>query len=234
MLSIENIHVFYGKVAAVKGLSLKVKKGQIVTLLGANGTGKTTALNTVSGFLRPTKGSITYKNQTINTLRSDKIVRMGLVQVSQNRDLFPALSVYDNLMLGGLLQKNSQSLHETLDRVYEYFPILEKRKTQDAGLLSGGEQQMLAIGRALMSNPEFILLDEPTTGLAPLIVKSIAEIIKIINEQGITILWVEQNAITAISVADYVYILRDGRVVYEGAPSELPENKKEFFRQYYI
>jgi branched-chain amino acid transport system ATP-binding protein len=124
MLSVENIHVFYGKIAAVKGLSLKVEKGQIVTLLGANGTGKTTVLNTISGFLRSTKGSITYNNQKINNLRSDRIVRMGLVQVSQNRDLFPALSVYDNLMLGGLLQKNSQSLSEALDRVYEYFPIL--------------------------------------------------------------------------------------------------------------
>ncbi len=234
MLSIENIHVFYGKVAAVKGLSLKVEKGQIVTLLGANGTGKTTVLNTISGFLRPTKGSITYNNQKINNLRSDKIVRMGLVQVSQNRDLFPALSVYDNLMLGGLLQKNSQSLYEALDRVYAYFPILKDRKGQDAGLLSGGEQQMLAIGRALMSDPEFILLDEPTTGLAPLIVKNIAEIIKVINEQGITVLWVEQSAITAVSIADYLYILRDGKVVYEGVPSDLPENKKDFFREYYI
>jgi branched-chain amino acid transport system ATP-binding protein len=234
MLSVENIHVFYGKIAAVKGLSLKVEKGQIVTLLGANGTGKTTVLNTISGFLRSSKGSITYNDQKISNLRSDKIVRLGLVQVSQNRDLFPALSVYDNLMLGGLLQKNSQLLSEALDRVYEYFPILKKRKSQDAGLLSGGEQQMLAIGRALMSSPEFILLDEPTTGLAPLIVKNITEIIKIINEQGITILWVEQNAITAISIADYLYILRDGRVVYEGVPGDLPENKKDFFREYYI
>jgi branched-chain amino acid transport system ATP-binding protein len=234
MLSIKNIHVFYGKVAAVKGLSLKVEKGKIVTMLGANGTGKTTVLNTISGFLRPTEGSIIYNNQNINNLRSDKIVRMGLVQVSQNRDLFPALSVYDNLMLGGLLQKNSLSLMEAFDRVYEYFPILRQRKSQDAGLLSGGEQQMLAIGRALMSSPECILLDEPTTGLAPLIVKNITEIIKIMNEQGISILWVEQNAISAISIADYLYILRDGRVVYEGVPGDLHENKKDFFRQYYI
>ncbi len=234
MLSIENLHVFYGKVPAIKGLSLKVERGQIVTLLGANGTGKTTVLSTISGFLPAAKGIITYNNQTINHLRADKIVRMGLVQVSQNRDLFPDLSVYDNLFLGGILQKNSKSLSEAFDRVYEYFPILKKRKRQNAGSLSGGEQQMLAIGRALMSDPEFILLDEPTTGLAPLVVKNISEIIKTIRDEGITILWVEQNAVGAVSMADYLYILRDGKVVYEGGPGDLPANKKDFFRQYYI
>jgi branched-chain amino acid transport system ATP-binding protein len=234
MLSIEKLHVYYGKIPAIKGLSLKVERGQIVTLLGANGTGKTTVLSTISGFLPAAKGTITYNDQEINHLRADKIVGMGLVQVSQNRDLFPDLSVYDNLLLGGILQKNSKSLSAAFDRVYEYFPILEKRKRQNAGSLSGGEQQMLAIGRALMSDPEFILLDEPTTGLAPLVVKSISEIIKTIREEGITVLWVEQNAVGAVTMADYLYILRDGKVVFEGGQSDLPVNKKDFFRQYYI
>jgi branched-chain amino acid transport system ATP-binding protein len=138
------------------------------------------------------------------------------------------------LILGGLLQKDSKALSDALDRVYEYFPILEKRKSQEAGLLSGGEQQMLAIGRALMSSPKFIMLDEPTTGLAPLVVKDISEIIETMRKQGITVLLVEQNAVLAVSMADYLYVLRDGNVVYEGFPEDLPTNKKDFFRQFYI
>jgi branched-chain amino acid transport system ATP-binding protein len=205
-----------------------------VVLLGANGTGKTTILNTISGFLASKRGIIKYKDRRIDQLRPDEIVKMGIVQVSQDRDLFPDLSVLDNLKLGAVLQKDSKTISKSLNRVFEYFVRLQERQKQLAKDLSGGEQQMLAVGRALMSNPELMLLDEPTTGLAPIIVDNIATITKTIQKAGTNILLVEQNAPVAISLADYYYILRDGQVVREGPTHSLPENFKEFFREYYI
>ena len=234
MLVLDKVDVHYGKIPAVKQVSMKVGEKQLIALLGANGTGKTTILNTISGFLRVKRGRIVYRDKRIDNLRADQIVGRGIVQVSQNRDLFTELSVVDNLILGAVREKNSTAVNESFRRIFRYFPILENRKKQEAGSLSGGEQQMLAIGRALMSRPELILLDEPTTGLAPLVVRSIVDIIGTIKSEGITVLWVEQNALTAISLAEYFYILREGEVCSEGTRASLPEDKKNFLRKYYI
>lgn len=234
MLVLDKVDVHYGKIPAVKQVSMKVGEKQLIALLGANGTGKTTILNTISGFLRVKRGRIVYRDKRIDNLRADQIVGRGIVQVSQNRDLFTELSVVDNLILGAVREKNSTAVDESFRRIFRYFPILENRKKQEAGSLSGGEQQMLAIGRALMSRPELILLDEPTTGLAPLVVRSIVDIIGTIKSEGITVLWVEQNALTAISLAEYFYILREGEVCSEGTRASLPEDKKNFLRKYYI
>lgn len=234
MLVLDKVDVYYGKIPAAKQVSMKIGERQLITLLGANGTGKTTILNAISGFLRVKKGRIVYKDKRIDNLRADQIVERGIVQVSQNRDLFTELSVIDNLILGAVREKNPTAVNESLKRILGYFPILDDRKKQKAGSLSGGQQQMLAIGRALMSNPELILLDEPSTGLAPLVFKSIIDIIVAIKKEGIAVLWVEQNAITALSLADYFYILREGEICCEGSIGALPENKKEFLRKYYI
>jgi len=234
MLDVKDLHVYYGKLLAVKGISFSVNAGQLAVLLGANGTGKTTILNAISGFISNKRGVITYKDKRIDHVRPDRIMKDGMVQVSQNRDLFPDLSVADNLDLGAVLQKNERDVELTLETVYEYFPILRQRKSQLAGSLSGGEQQMLAIGRALMSRPTLMLLDEPTTGLAPLFVESISNIIKTIHTRGTTILWAEQNAIMALSLADYYYILRDGQIVKEGTTVSLPSNIKDYLKEYYI
>lgn len=234
MLVLDQVDVHYGKIPAVKQVSLKIGENHLVALLGANGTGKTTIVNTISGFLRIKRGKIVYKDKRIDNLRADQIVDRGIVQVSQNRDLFTELSVMDNLILGAIREKDSTAVNESLERIFRYFPILENRRKQKAGSLSGGQQQMLAIGRALMSRPGLILLDEPSTGLAPLVFKSIVDIIITIRNEGIAVLWVEQNALTALSLADYFYILREGEVCCEGPIESLPENKKEFLRKYYI
>jgi branched-chain amino acid transport system ATP-binding protein len=234
MLLLENIDVYYGKIKVIRELSLEVAKGQLIALLGANGTGKTTIINTISGFLSPRKGTIRYRGKRIDKSKPHEIVKMGIVQVSQGRDLFPDLSVFDNLYLGSILQKDNREIDKSLQRIFGYFPRLQERQGQLAKDLSGGEQQMLAIGRAFMGTPELMLLDEPTTGLAPLLVKKIADIIETIRNEGATILLVEQNALMAVSLADYFYILRDGQIVKEGPTNSLPENLKEFFRQYYI
>lgn len=234
MLVLDKVDVHYGKIPAVKQVSMKVGEKQLIALLGANGTGKTTILNTISGFLRVKRGRILYKDKRIDNLRADQIVGRGIVQVSQNRDLFTELSVVDNLILGAVREKNSTAVDESFRRIFRYFPILENRKKQEAGSLSGGEQQMLAIARGLMSRPELILLDEPTTGLAPLVVSRIVDIIGAIKNEGITVLWVEQNALTAISLAEYFYILREGEVCSEGTRASLPGDKKHFLRRYYI
>jgi len=234
MLLVDKIDVYYEKIRAIEAVSLKVSEGQLVALLGANGTGKTTILNAISGFLKVTNGTIRYGDKRIDKLRPDEIVRNGIVQVSQNRDLFPDLSVSDNLGIGAVLQRDNTVIAKSLERVFEHFPILQERNKQLAWSLSGGEQQMLAIARALMSQPKLLLLDEPTTGLAPIIVREIARIIRTIRREGTTILLVEQNALLATSLADYFYILRDGKVVAQGDTKSLPENKKEYFRKYYI
>jgi branched-chain amino acid transport system ATP-binding protein len=234
MLIINNIQVNYGRNCAVRGACLKVEPRQLVALLGANGTGKTTILNSISGFLKLKSGSISYRGERIDKLKPDHVVRLGICQVSQNRDLFNEMTVLDNLKLGGLLESDEKRKEENLLKVYHWFPILKDREKQTAGSLSGGEQQMLAIGRALMLRPSCIILDEPTTGLAPKIVKEISGIINNLNAEGMSVLWVEQNAIVATSIAQYYYILREGTVVAEGRTSDLPENKKEYFKNYYI
>lgn len=234
MLQLENVEVYYGKIKVINGISLKVDQGQLVVLLGANGTGKTTTLNTISGFLTPKKGAILYKGRRIDQLRPHQRVKLGIVQVSQSRDLFPDLSVIDNLSLGAVLQRDSNVVSRLLERVFETFPMLRERQKQLAVSLSGGEQQMLAIGRGLMSCPELMLLDEPTTGLAPILVRNIADTIKTIQREGTTILLVEQNAMMATALADFYYILRDGEIVSQGPTSGLPENLEQFFTQYYI
>ena len=234
MLSVENIEVYYGKNRAIQNVSLRVGKRQLVTLLGANGTGKTTILNCISRFLRHKKGTIQYEGKGIDKFRAEQVVQLGISQVSQNRDLFSGMSVYDNLRLGGILEKDEKKLEGNFQRVYQWFPVLREREGQAAGSLSGGEQQMLAIGRALMLRPSCILLDEPTTGLAPLVVKEIIKIIGNMIAEGMSVLWVSQDAIKATALAQYYYILRDGKVVAEGSTSSLPENKKEYFKNYYI
>jgi branched-chain amino acid transport system ATP-binding protein len=234
MLSVENIEVYYGKNRAIQNVSLRVEEGQLVTLMGANGTGKTTILNCISGFLKQKRGSINYRGKRIDKFRAEQVVQSGISQVSQNRDLFSGMSVVDNLILGGILEKDKKKLEENFQRVYQWFPVLRNREKQAAGSLSGGEQQMLAIGRALMLRPSCILLDEPTTGLAPLIVKEITKIIGNMVGEGMSVLWVSQDAIMATALAQYYYILRDGKVVAEGETSNLPQNKKGFFKNYYI
>lgn len=234
MLSVENIEVYYGKNRAIQNVSLRVEEGQLVTLMGANGTGKTTILNCISGFLKQKKGSINYKGKRIDKFRAEQVVQFGISQVSQNRDLFSGMSVLDNLILGGILEKDEKKLEENFQRVYQWFPVLREREKQTAGSLSGGEQQMLAIGRALMLRPSCILLDEPTTGLAPLVVKEIVKIIGNMIAEGMSVLWVSQDAIMATALSQYYYILRDGKVVAEGKTLNLPQNKKEFFKSYYI
>ena len=234
MLRVENIEVYYGKNRAIQDVSLRVEEGQLVTLMGANGTGKTTILNCISRFLRQKRGSIHYGGRRIDKFRAEQVVQLGISQVSQNRDLFSGMSVYDNLSLGGILEKDEIKFEENFQRVYQWFPVLREREKQAAGSLSGGEQQMLAIGRALMLRPSCILLDEPTTGLAPLIVKEIVKIIGNMIGEGMSVLWVSQDAIMATAVAYYYYILRDGKVVAEGKTLNLPQNKKEFFKTYYI
>ncbi len=234
MLRVDNIEVYYGKNRAIQNVSLRMEEGQLVTLMGANGTGKTTILNCISGFLKQKRGSINYKGKRIDKFRAEQVVQFGISQVSQNRDLFSGMNVLDNLILGGILEKDKKKLEENFQRVYQWFPVLRERQKQAAGSLSGGEQQMLAIGRALMLRPTCILLDEPTTGLAPLMVKEITKIIGNMVVEGMSVLWVSQDAIMATALAQFYYILRDGKVVAEGKTSNLPQNKKEFFKNYYI
>ncbi|TKT72308.1 ABC transporter ATP-binding protein [Afipia massiliensis] len=214
ILKLSNIESFYGPIMAIRGISLEVPRGKIVTLLGANGAGKTTVLKTISGILDPQKGSIEFKGQSIQRMEADKIVRLGLSHVPEGREVFPFLSVRENLMMGAYPRKDHDGVAADLERVYGYFPRLRERINQPAGQLSGGEQQMLAIGRALMNRPTLLLLDEPSLGLSPILVKEIFTIIKRVNaEQGMSILLVEQNAKVALETADYGYVLEIGRVV---------------------
>ncbi len=237
MLSLNNVEVIYNKVILVlKGMSLQVPQGQIVGLLGANGAGKTTTLKAISGLLKPedgevTDGSIEFLGQPIHNHDPEDIVRMGIFQVMEGRRVFEHLTVEENLIAGAYTHASS-SLHDDLEMVYTYFPRLKERRKQTAGYLSGGEQQMLAIGRALMAHPKLMLLDEPSLGLAPLLVREIFDIVQRINqEHGTTILLVEQNANLTLQVADYAYIMENGRIVLEGTPAELKENAdvREFY-----
>ncbi len=232
ILKLSNIESYYGPVMAIRGISLEVARGQIVTLLGANGAGKTTVLKTISGILDPQKGSIEFLGQPIQRMEADKIVRLGLSHVPEGREVFPFLTVRENLMMGAFPRKDREGVIEDLERVYGYFPRLKERLDQPAGQLSGGEQQMLAIGRALMNRPVLLLLDEPSLGLSPMLVREIFGIIRRINEeQGVSILLVEQNARIALETAHYGYVLEVGRIVMNDACARLMQSAdiQEFY-----
>ncbi|MCL4440638.1 MAG: ABC transporter ATP-binding protein [Firmicutes bacterium] len=231
MLKVENVHVYYGAIHAIKGISLEVPQGQIVTLIGANGAGKTSTLNTICGFIKPKSGRIIFEGKDITDMATQEIVKLGLTQVPEGRRIFANMPVYENLELGAFLNKNKKEVAEGIEKVYNRFPRLRERKNQLAGSLSGGEQQMLAMGRALMSKPRLLLLDEPSMGLSPILVKEIFSIVKELNEQGTTILLVEQNAKMALSIAHRGYVVETGRIVLAGDAKELlesPEVKKAY------
>lgn len=225
LLEVKNLHVHYGVIEALKGASISVEPGQIVTLIGSNGAGKTSLLQAISGIVKKSEGDVIFKDESIYKAKPRHIVSNGLVQVPEGRHVFPGLSVYENLMMGAYLRKDKKGIAEDLQKVYERFPILEKRKNQDASTLSGGEQQMLAMGRALMARPQLLLLDEPSMGLAPILVKEIFNIIQDIQKTGTTILLVEQNARMALSIADYAYVLETGRISLQGPASELAQSE---------
>ncbi|MGN1457784.1 MAG: ABC transporter ATP-binding protein [Acutalibacteraceae bacterium] len=224
LLSIENIEVYYGVINALKGISFEVNEGEIVALIGANGAGKTTTLHTITGLLRPRSGKIMYDGKDITKIPAHKIVSMGMAHVPEGRRIFSELTVYDNIRLGAYTRKDKDEIEESIQNVYKKFPRLEERKKQIAGTLSGGEQQMLAMGRALMSKPKIILMDEPSMGLSPLLVNEIFEIIKEINKSGTTVLLVEQNAKKALSIADKAYVLETGNISLSGDAKELMNN----------
>lgn len=221
MLKIENLHVHYGVIHALKGVSLEVKEGEIVTLIGSNGAGKSTLLKTISNLLSASSGSIMYLGQDTKAMASKLLPAHGLVQVPEGRKIFSGLSVKENLLMGAYLRKDKAGIKEDLEKIYERFPILKKRLNQDASTLSGGEQQMLAMSRALMARPKLLLLDEPSMGLAPLLVKEIFKLIQEIHAQGTTILLVEQNANQALKIAHKAYVLETGSIVLSGSGQEL-------------
>lgn len=221
MLKVENLVVRYGMIEAIKGISFDVQDGQIVTLIGANGAGKTTTMHTISGLLKPYSGSIYLDDKEISKLPPHKIVEIGVAQCPERRRVFASQTVEENLLLGAYVRKDKDEIRKDLDNVYNLFPRLLERKKQLAGTLSGGEQQMLAMGRALMAKPKIMLLDEPSMGLSPLLVKEIFNIIKDINNQGVTVLLVEQNAKMALGIADKAYVLETGRIVDSGTGQDL-------------
>ena len=232
MLSVEDIHTYYGHIHALKGISLEVKEKEIVCLIGSNGAGKSTTLMTVNGILHPAKGRILFLGQDITMLPADKIAGLGITQVPEGRRILPRLSVEDNLEMGAFLVRDKKAIRKNRDEVYELFPLLEKRRKQQGGTLSGGEQQMLAIGRALMSKPKLLLLDEPSLGLAPMIVEKIFDIIRHINESGTTIFLVEQNANMALSISGNAYVMESGLVTLKGAAKDLAND--ESIRKAYL
>jgi branched-chain amino acid transport system ATP-binding protein len=232
-LKLLNIESSYGPIKAIRGVSLEVRQGEIATVLGSNGAGKTTILKTISGIIDPRKGSVSFRGLNITAQDPAYIVRQGLVHVPEGREVFPLLSVRDNLLMGAYTRKDQDAVARDLETVFTYFPILRERSSQDAGLLSGGQQQMLAISRALMSNPSIILLDEPSLGLSPKLTKEIFEIVVRINrERGTTILLVEQNANMALNAADFGYVLENGRIVMEDTCSRLRE--KDDIKEFYL
>lgn len=231
MLHVENLNVHYGVIHALKGVSIDVPQGKIVSLIGSNGAGKTTLLRTISGLIKPTSGSISFEGNDIITIAPAQLPAQGLVHVPEGRRIFSGLTVMENLQMGSYLRKDKAGVKEDLEKVFKRFDILHSRRNQDASTLSGGEQQMLAISRALMARPRLLLLDEPSMGLAPLLVKEIFNIIREINEQGTTILLVEQNAMQALKIADWAYVLETGTIVLGGTGEELlssPEIQKVY------
>jgi branched-chain amino acid transport system ATP-binding protein len=226
MLKVDQIDVYYGNIQALKGVSLDVQEGEIVTLIGANGAGKSTLLKTLSGLLKPKAGSIQYLDKTISGKAVQEIVKSGISHVPEGRRVFANMSVEENLDLGAYLRKDSKEIRKDLQKVFELFPRLHERRKQLSGTLSGGEQQMLAMGRAIMARPKLLLLDEPSMGLAPLFVKTIFQIIEEINRNGTTILLVEQNANMALSIANRAYVIETGRVVISGTAEELEASEQ--------
>lgn len=221
MLKVENLSVHYGMIQAVRDVSFEVNEGEVVSLIGANGAGKTTILRTLSGLVRPSAGRIKFLGQEIQKMPAQKIVASGLSQVPEGRHVFPGLTVLENLEMGAFLKKNREENQANLKKVFSRFPRLEERKNQDAATLSGGEQQMLAMGRALMSTPKLLLLDEPSMGLAPIFIQEIFDIIQDIQKQGTTVLLIEQNANKALAIADRGYVLETGKIVLSGTGKEL-------------
>lgn len=232
MLSVNNIDVFYGNIHALKDVSLEINEGEIVTLIGANGAGKSTLLKTISGLLKPKSGEISFEGSSIASKVAQAIVKKGISHVPEGRRVFAGMTVEENLELGAYLRKDKQGIQEDFEKVYKLFPRLLERKKQQAGTLSGGEQQMLAMGRALMARPRLLLLDEPSMGLAPLLVKTIFEIIREINKTGTTILLVEQNANMALSIAHRAYVIETGKIVASGSAEEL--NQSDQIRNAYL
>ena len=221
MLSVNNLQVHYGMIQAIKDVSFEVNEGEVIALIGANGAGKTTILHTVSGLLQPTKGSIIFEGQDITKVPAHKIVSLGMAHVPEGRRVFAQLTVLENLKLGAYTRKDKNEMEETLQMIYKRFPRLEERKNQIAGTLSGGEQQMLAMGRALMSHPKIILMDEPSMGLSPIFVEEVFKIIRDISAEGVTVLLVEQNAKKALNIADRAYVLETGNIILQGDAKKL-------------
>ncbi len=224
MLEVKDLEVYYGVIQAIKGVSFHVDQGEVIALIGANGAGKTTILHTVTGLLSPKKGHIMFEGKDITKVPAHKIVSMGMAHVPEGRRVFAELSVYENLKMGAYTRKDRSEIEESLKNVYKRFPRLEERKNQMAGTLSGGEQQMLAMGRALMSKPKIILMDEPSMGLSPILVNEIFDIIQAVSKSGTTVLLVEQNAKKALSIADRAYVLETGNIVLEGKAKDLLED----------
>lgn len=226
MIEVKDLNVFYGSIHALQGISFEVREGEIVTLIGANGAGKSTTLRCVSGLVRAKSGDIIFKGKRINTVAAHKIVQMGVSHVPEGRLIFPNLTVMENLMMGAYTRKDKNEIKTSLEEVLQRFPRLRERSGQMAGTLSGGEQQMVAIGRGLMSRPELLILDEPSMGLSPVLVEEIFEIIKQINQQGTTVLLVEQNAYMALKVAHRAYVLETGRIVFNGNAEDVEKDPR--------
>lgn len=225
MLEVKDLQVYYGLIQAIKGISFEVNQGEIIALIGANGAGKTTILHTITGLIQAKAGSVVFEGTDITKVPGHKIVSMGMAHVPEGRRVFANLSVYQNLKMGAYTRKDKKAIDETLEMVYQHFPRLQERRNQLAGTLSGGEQQMLAMGRALMSSPKMILMDEPSMGLSPLLVKEVFSIIEYCHASGITILLVEQNAKMALGIADRAYVLETGNITMSGDAKEMLENE---------
>ena len=221
MLEVENVAVNYGMIQAIKQLDFRVEQGEIVSLIGANGAGKTTTLKTISGLLKPERGKILFSGEQIGGIQEKKIVEKGISHVPEGRHVFSGMSVMENLQMGAFLRRNREDIRKDIAKVFDHFPVLKERSNQDAATLSGGEQQMLAMGRALMSRPKLLMLDEPSMGLAPLYIEKIFSIIQEINDEGTTVLLIEQNAGAALEIADRAYILETGKVIANGTGKEL-------------
>ncbi len=224
LLEVNNLEVFYGVIQAIKGISFHVEEGELVTLIGANGAGKTTTMQSIMGLIHAKAGDIIYDGQRINNVPSHKIVHLGMTQVPEGRRVFAELTVYENLLMGAFIQKDKALVRSDMEKVFELFPRLQERRNQVAGTLSGGEQQMLAMGRAIMSRPKLLMLDEPSMGLSPLLVDLVFDIIKQLHENGTTILLVEQNAGKALNISDRAYVLENGKITLEGTGKELAES----------
>lgn len=225
LLEVKELQVHYGVIKALDGISFEVNKGEIVTLIGANGAGKTTTMQSINGLIPASGGTVTYNGQNITNMPCHKIVNLGIAQVPEGRRVFQELSVYDNLVMGAYSQKDKSKMKQNIEEIYEWFPRLEERKNQMAGTLSGGEQQMLAMGRAMMSNPELLMLDEPSMGLSPLLVDQVFDIIKTFHERGTTVLLVEQNAGKSLAISDRAYVLENGKIALSGTGAELMQSE---------